>query len=214
MEMETLAESIEDVTVESKVEDEKEIKEVDPITVDGDIFLQEVIESFEALSDPIQVVAAPAAAAASPTSIKFNDNDNIYTLNLGNRDYRVMFPADAQLVVRDGVLINMSAAAVTGVVLANDDSSSLITYHEYFLTLYPFTNTNGNNNLYRYQATAYLTRYTPSTNTSLATTVTYVNPYVTQEKPLFRGFSSFQLIMMLCAALLVLIQFFGGIFRR
>ena len=108
----------------------------------------------------------------------------------------------------------MSASNVTGLILSSDDSAATNTYHAQYLTLVPFTQTGGNNNAYRYGAYAYITTYTPGVNNTLTSTVAYVKPSVTEKPGLFGGFTDFQLIIMFCLGLTILISFFGGLFRR
>lgn len=205
--METLPNDISDVTIEAR-----ESNEAIPETSSAALEAQKVLDdAIEGLED-----AAPVLRAGN-LSVSFTDNDFIYTVNFNNRDYRVLFPENMReyLVVRDGYLINTYGSSVTGVILANGDSAAIDSYHSQYLTLYPFTNTSGNSAAYNYGAYSYITSYSPNSyGTGLTSQTTYGNARVTAEPGLFRGFTDFQLIMIFAAGLLVLIQFFGGIFRR
>lgn len=205
--METLPNDISDVTIEAR-ESSEEIPETTQTTLEAQKILDDAVEG---LGD-----AAPVLRAGN-ISVSFTDNDFIYTVNFNNRDYRVLFPENMReyLVVRDGYLINTYGSSITGVILGTGDSAALDSYHSQYLTLYPFTNTSGNSAAYNYGAFSYITTYSPNSYGSGLTSQTiYGNARVTAEPGLFRGFTDFQLIMIFAAGLLVLIQFFGGIFRR
>lgn len=201
--METLPSDIEDVTIEAKETSEAVL---DP----G----QDVSESKVSESSMEIIISAPVLRAGN-NSVSFTDRDFIYTVNFNNRDYRVLFPENMReyLIERDGYLINTYGSSVTGLILDSGDSASIDNYHSQYLTLYPFTNTSGNSAAYQHSAYAYITSYSPGSY-GLTSTTTYGNALVTQNPGLFRGFTDFQMIMIFAAGLLVLIQFFGGIFRR
>lgn len=208
----TLPDSINDVTVE-EIQCVSEIENTVSESITQSLAAQQYVED---LQDEIHVYAAPLLAAAEPSRISFNDSDLIFSISFNNTDMRVLFPENMReyLVVRDGVLVNTYGSTIVGLVLDSDDSAETTTFHDRFLSLYPFTSTSGNQNAYRYGGYAYLTTYRVSTSTALAYDTTYGNALVTEKPALFRGFSQFELIIMFCAALLVITNFFGGIFRR
>lgn len=211
-ELQTLPENLEQVTIE-----ETKTEVIDETS--SNIF-EEQIKELESLHENISdindtisdtVIAAPLLRAGS-TDIGFTDNDFIFTINFNNTDYRVLFPESAReyLVVRDGVLVNLSSSNITGVVLSNDDHSSTITYHANYLTLVPFTSTSGNTNAYRYGSYSYMTTYYPGTGQTLSSTTTYGLASVTQKNTVFSGFTSFQIIMIAAAAIIIVLDIFRG----
>ena len=227
MELETLASDINDITMEANSTDDviessatatSEANEpfIDTSLSEDDIILeaQKILEERQnSLNDTI--LAAPVLRAGGSVTFLAKD-DLIYTINFNGTEYRVLFPENMSeyLVERDGILINLYTSNITGCVLSNDDSLSTTTYHARFITLVPFTSTGGNSNAYRYGSFSYLTTYSPYSSTQLNSTTEYGNMVVVQKPATFRGFSSFELIIMACAALIVITNFFGGIFRR
>lgn len=205
---------MEEVTIEAQEVTDMELLETQEsihITLEAASVLEEF---YNALGDSAPVLAASGDRVSG--SVSFTDNDLIYTVSFNGRSLRVLFPENMReyLVVRDNILINLYGSSVVGLVLDSGDSAELNTFHEQYLTLYPFTNSSGNSSAYRYHAYCYLTTYSVYSSTQLTSSVEYGNAVVTQNPGVFQGFTSFQLCILFCAALLVLINFFGGIFRR
>lgn len=212
-ELETLPQDMTEVTIEAIEESVYETEKVETVeatedTLPAQLYLDEVIQNIE----DVTVLSAPALGASNH-SVSFDSNDNIYTIEFNGDTYRVLFPENMRdyLIVRDGYLLNTYGSSVVGLVLDAGDSGEINTYHERYLTLYPFTNSSGNSNAYRYGAYAYITTYTPYSGTQLTSTTEYGNPICTQKPAFFRGFSSFELITMLCLALVILSGFFRGL---
>lgn len=211
-EIETLPENLTEITIEAVeetvYEESETIVEDTQTTLQAELYLNEVVENLE----DVNILSAPVLAASNNT-VHFNSNDLIYTVEFNGDSYRVLFPENMReyLIVRDGYLLNTYGSSVVGLVLDAGDSGEINTYHDRYLTLYPFTNTSGNTNAYRYGGYAYLTTYTPYTGTQLNTQTEYGNAIVTQKPAFFRGFSSFELITLLCLALVVLSGFFRGL---
>lgn len=212
--LETLPESLEEVTIEAVQETEEELLETQE-SVSVTLEAASVLEEFSnALGDAAPILAASGDRASGSAS--FTDNDLIYTVSFNGRSLRVLFPENMRdyLVVRDNYLLNLYGSSIVGLVLDSGDSAEMGTYHEQYLTLYPFTNTSGVTNAYRYGGYSYITTYSPYNGTQLTTSTEYGTTTVTQKPGLFQGFTSFQLCILFCAALIVLINVFGGIFRR
>lgn len=215
--MQTLPSDILDVTIEAAAENSTGDVVSDPTdmvqteaTLEAQSILQDSLERLEAIE-------GGSLRAASSNSVCFTDRDFIYVVKFNNTQYSVLFPENMReyLVERDGYLINTYGSSVTGLILDNGDSAAIDSYHSQYLTLYPFTNTSGNSAAYNYGAYSYVTTYRPNSyNNGLTSSTVYGNTTVVQNPGLFRGFTDFQLIMIFAAGLLVLIQFFGGIFRR
>ena len=195
--METLPSDYSDITIEARASS-SEATETSSVALEAEKILENANEIIT------EVIPAPQLRAGSNT-ITFNGSD-----------IRVLFPENMKdyLVERDGYLINTYGSSITGLVLDSDDSANITQYHSRYFTLYPFTNTSGNSAAYQYGAFSYLTTYRPSNYGSLTGTNEYGNAVLKESPGLFRGFTDFQLIMIFAAGLLVLIQFFGGIFRR
>lgn len=211
-ELQTLPENLEQMTIEENDNDviDENISNVFNEQIKE---LESLHENFNDINDSINdtVIAAPVLRAGN-SDIGFTDNDYIFTISFNNTDYRVLFPESARefLVVRDGVLVNLSSSNITGVVLSNDDHSSTITYHSNYLTIVPFTSTSGNTNAYRYGSYSYMTTYYPGTGQSLSSTTSYGLASVSQKNTIFSGFTSFQLIMIAAAAIIIVLDIFRG----
>lgn len=220
--IETLPDSINDVTVEATDETVIEIEESSsdvPETVyqeEETIVAESILSDISSELGVISINSADTLLAAANSNVTFSDTDLIYTLDFNGTELRVLFPENMReyLVIRDGYLINLYGSSVQGVVLSSSDQASLTTYHSQYITLYPFTSTSGNSAAYRYGAYSYLTTYSEGSYSSLNSSVEYGSLEVIDQPKMFQQFSDFQLVMMFCAALLILIQFFGGIFRR
>lgn len=212
--LETLPEEMTEVTIESN-ESSSEILESSAIIDSETSVSLEAVEIIENVNDSIseiKIEAAPVMAAAASGSVSFDSNDLIYTIRFNNSEYRVLFPENMReyLIVRDGYLLNSYGSSIVGLVLDSGDSAETTTFHDRFITLYPFTNTSGNSSAHRYGGYAYLTTYSAASSTQLTSTTTYGNVTVIQKPAFFRGFSSFELIVLLCLGLTVLTGFFRG----
>lgn len=169
-------------SIESSSEDSANLGEV----LD---WLQSYSDNEAPLSDDFNITPATVS-----NSVGFPDHSNIYTLEINNSEYRVLFPKDAPLDIVNGYLVNIGSNSVTGVVLDSGDSLSLSSYHSDFYTLYPVTSTSAQNNLYRYSASGYLTHYSSGVS-SLQTTTTYANAEVLEKPKLGYNLSTSEFII-------------------
>lgn len=212
--METLPNSIEEVTIEATEESvtyEEELQYQEEETLEAQEYIKEISEELSEMADTI-IPYSPNRAA--PNRVQFNDSECIYTLKMNNTEYRVLFPEDALLEVVDGVLINRGSSNVTGVCLATDDYLSVTSYSQYFVTIVPSTSTSGNTSIYRYGSNCYITYYYPGTNNNLLSTTTYSVPEVVAAPKLWSKLNFPTSAILLCCVILVVIEFFKGIFSR
>lgn len=217
MDFETLPENLEDTTIEEVVESTEIIDSTTDFNDDEQSIIASEYAEYFLDEDGIEIETIYAAMQLrAANDVGFSDSDFIFTIDTGSREYRVLFPESARdyLVVRDGILINLNSSNITGLILSSDDSAAINTYHSQYMTIVSFTSTSGNNAAYQYGSYAYITTYSQGNYGSLTSTQNYIRPSVTKKSAIFSGFTQFELIVMLCLGLTVLISFFGGIFRK
>lgn len=209
MELETLPESLEDVTLEEitieEIQSVPETSELDLLQQDSVTLPTYLLED----QAPV-VMAAPMAVQNAAT---FSADDNVYALQISGSTYNVLFPEDAALKVSNDILINVGSINITGVVL-DSYTINTQTYSSRYLTLLPITSSTSNTSRYRYQSAAYFTVYSPGAGNTLTSTTAYVTPYVLEKPNIGHGLDSSTIIIATLLLILVITNFIGGIFRR
>ena len=137
----------------------------------------------------------------------------MWHLTINGEDYNVLFPKTEDLVVVDGVLVNIGSTNITGTVIGN--SIDLSTYFRKTYTVMPLTGSTAQNNAYRYGGHAYLTTYSVSQQGySLATVNDYGDAIVHSRGKFGSTWNSVNVIIIALLALQVLISFIGGLIKR
>lgn len=164
----------------------------------------------ETEADPIILEDINIYSAKSPVR-GASDFKNVWTLEINNTEYKVLFPQNASLSVVDEKLYNTGNSNITGLVLDNSFSDS--SYSNYTITVLPVTSSSTQNTVYRYGSRIYITRYSSTTGNTLTTNVSYIQPVV-KNRPVGYTFTAPDLVICGLLLLSVLVSIVGGLFRR
>lgn len=163
-------------------------------------------------SSPIRVNAADSSTRVSFSGLDYSQLENVWELTINGATYKVLFPKTEDLVIVDGVLVNIGTSNITGVVLGN--TLDLSTYFQRTYTVLPLSGSGAQTNAYRYGGHSYLTVYSPGTGQTLASTQTYGDAMVVHSGKFGATWNSVNVVIIALLALQVLISFIGGIIRR
>ena len=207
-EFETLPEDLETENTSEEVDYEKLYKE---LLEKQESETQEI--SFEEIRGSVRVNAVDSDTRSSFSNLDSSRLVNTWDLTINGNSYKVLFPRTDDLVVVDGVLVNIGSSNIVGTVIG--DTINLGTYFQKTFTVMPLTGSNAQNSAYRYGAHAYLTTYsTPAQGYNLNTVVDYGDARVNSTGKFGSQWTSFNIVVIGLLALSVLISFIGGLLRR
>lgn len=187
--------------------EESSSEESESKSTEAEIYLEDV-----EISDPVRVLSVASNSSNSKATLSSEAVKNLWSLSIGGREYKVLFPIGAELDIIDDTLINRSASNITGVII--DSSLSDSSYFNYTFTILPFTSSSSQNTVYRYGARSYLTRYyTGTSQTTLVTDVSYYNATVI-DRPVGASFNRFQITTTILLVAGIVVSIIGGLIRR